>query len=76
MKFIRFFIFALLISTPLLAQTSAGGGSNPPAPKGCDTPGGCEGEEPVPIDDYIPLFFIVGISLGAYYMSKSQSVVK
>ena len=75
MKFIRFFIFALLISTPLLAQTSAGGGANPPAPKG-SSPGGETGEEPVPIDDYIPLFFIVGISLGVYYMSKSQSVVK
>lgn len=55
---------------PLEAQTSAGGGANPPVPSGSAP------EESLPIDDYIPLFFIVGISLGAYYMSKSQSVVK
>jgi hypothetical protein len=70
MKIIRILIFTLLISTALEAQTSAGGGVNPPAP------GGSPPEESLPIDDYIPLFFIVGISLGAYYMSKSQSVVK
>lgn len=70
MKIIRILIFALLISMPLEAQTSAGGGANPPAPSGSAP------EESLPIDDYIPLFFIVGISLGAYYMSKSQSVVK
>ena len=72
MKIIRILIFALLISMPLEAQTSAGGGANPPAPKGI----GSELEESLPIDDYIFLFFIVGISLGVYYMSKPQSVVK
>lgn len=72
MKFIRFFILAFLISTPLLAQTSAGGGESPPAPKGKSFPG--EGE--LPIDDYIPLIFVFGVIIGAYFLSKSKSVVK
>ena len=57
---------------PIEAQTSAGGGANPPAPKGSPD----EGEERLPIDDYIPLFFIIGFTLGGYFISKSKSVVK
>ena len=55
---------------PLKGQTSAGGGENPPAPK-VNAP---EGE--LPIDDYIPLFFVFGVVIGAYFLSKSKSVVK
>ena len=55
---------------PLEAQTSAGGGANPPEP------GGNAPEDFLPINDYVPLFFISGILLGAYFISKSQSVVK
>ena len=72
MKLIRILIFSFLISIPTEAQTSSGGGANPPAPKGI----GGELEERLPIDDYIPLFFIVGITLGGYFISKSKSVVK
>lgn len=56
---------------PLEAQTSAGGGANPPAPKGVD------GSLPeLPINDYTPIFFILGIVIGAYFLFKSKSVVK
>ena len=73
MKFIRFFIFTLLISIPLRAQSpNSGGGANPPAPKEKSFPG--QGE--LPIDDYVPLFFGFGIVIGAYFISKSKSVVK
>lgn len=71
MKFIRFFIFTLLISIPLRAQSpNSGGGANPPAPSG-NAP-----EDFLPINDYVPLFFISGILIGAYFLSKSKSVVK
>ena len=72
MKLIRILIFVFLISIPTEAQTSAGGGENPPAPKGNTFPG--QGE--LPIDDYIPLFFVFGVIIGAYFLSKSKSVVK
>ena len=72
MKLIRILTFVFLISIPIEAQNSAGGGANPPAPKGNTFPG--QGE--LPIDDYIPLFFIFGVIIGAYFLSKSKSVVK
>ena len=55
---------------PLKAQISAGGGESPPAPNG-NAP-----EDSLPINDYVPLFFISGILIGAYFLSKSKSVVK
>ena len=51
---------------------NAGGGSNPPTPKGSSTPGGSQGE--VPIDDYIPLFFVSGIALVAYFKGRKRSI--
>lgn len=53
------------------AQTSAGGGANPPAPKGLD-----ESLPELPINDYTLIFFILGVIIGAYFLSKSKSVVK
>ena len=70
MKLIRILNFVFLINIPVEAQTSAGGGANPP------TPSGSPPEESLPINDYIPLFFISGILIGAYSLSKSKSVVK
>lgn len=71
MKLIRILIFAFLISIPLKAQTSAGGGATPPAPKGVD-----DSLPELPINDYTPIFFILGVVIGAYFLSKSKSVVK
>ncbi len=55
---------------PLKAQISAGGGESPPAPNG-NAP-----EDSLPINDYVPLFFVFGIVIGAYFISKSKLVVK
>lgn len=70
MKLIRILIFVFLISIPTEAQTSAGGGANPPAPKGADS------LPELPINDHTPIFFILGIVIGAYFLFKSKSVVK
>lgn len=71
MKLIRILFFVFLISMPMEAQTSAGGGANPPAPKGLD-----ESLPELPINDYTLIFFILGVIIGAYFLSKSKSVVK
>ena len=55
---------------PLKAQISAGGGESPPAPNG-NAP-----EDSLPINDYVPLFFVFGIVIGAYFISNSTLLVK
>lgn len=38
------------------------------------TGGAIDGEDPIPIDDYIPLLLITGIGLSAYVVIKKKKI--
>lgn len=38
------------------------------------TGGAIDGEDPIPIDDYIPLLLITGIGLSAYIVIKKKKI--
>ena len=38
------------------------------------TDGSIDGEDPIPIDDYIPLLLITGIGLSAYIVIKKKKI--
>ena len=80
-KIILLTLTLLLSSFTLLFANPPGnsGGPYDPAHPACNTPNppwwcGKDPSNPVPLDDYLPILFIGGVAIGAYFYSTKHIV--